>query len=368
MRTNHDEQLARHTTLHVGGPARTFCEPETIDEMAEAVISADRLGLPLLVLGGGSNVLICDEGFEGVVVHTACAGIHVLPQRGPDARHAVLISCEAGVTWDDLVRQSVERGLSGAAALSGIPGCIGSACMQNVGAYGQEMASSLVSLHLLDRKTGNVRYVAASKIHPGYRSSVLRENLEESLRTGGRWFPTPRWVVLEATFGFARDPMTTVEHPQLAAALGVNVGEPQPSTLVRQEVLAVRSSKAMLEAEGESAQDHDRWSSGSFFTNPYLTVRDAESLPEDAPRYPAKGGVKTSAAWLIEHAGFGRGFGVHGEDSPARLSSKHTLALTNRGGATAADIVELARYVRDGVRKTFGIELESETVLVGVEL
>jgi UDP-N-acetylmuramate dehydrogenase len=233
------------------------------------------------------------------------------------------------------------------------------------------MGSSLVSAMLLDRLTGSVREASARSLQMGYRTSILRENLEWEREHGGKHFPTPRWVVLSATFGLADDPETIVEHPQLARALGVEVGETQHAAVVRDEVLAVRGSKAMLADGDDGARkgvDHDRWSSGSFFTNPLLTYEDAQRLPEQAPRFPAHGGIKTSAAWLIEHAGFSRGFGEHGPASRATLSSRHTLAITNRGNATSADLIELARTVRRGVHDRFGIALEPETVLVGVSL
>ncbi|MEE8717548.1 MAG: UDP-N-acetylmuramate dehydrogenase [Coriobacteriales bacterium] len=371
MQTYEDIRLAPYTTLRVGGMARRFTVTDSSEELASAVTQADSQGTPVFVLGGGSNVLVSDEGFDGSVIHPAQDAIELLGKRGPDERHRVLVRCDAGAAWDDFVRFATERELSGVAALSGIPGCIGSACMQNIGAYGQEMGSSLVSALLLDRLTGSVREASARSLQMGYRTSILRENLEWERERGGEHFPTPRWVVLSATFGLADDPETTVEHPQLARALGVEVGETQHAAVVRDEVLAVRGSKAML-ADGDAGAgkgvDHDRWSSGSFFTNPLLTYEDAQRLPAQAPRFPAHGGIKTSAAWLIEHAGFSRGFGVHGPGSRATLSSRHTLAITNRGNATSADLIELARAVRRGVHDRFGITLEPETVLVGVSL
>lgn len=371
MDTAHDVMLAAHTTLHVGGPAKEFVTTESTDELVAAVLDADKSHTPLFVLGGGSNVLICDKGFEGRVVHPRQCAIEELAMPGPSERQQVLVRCEAGVAWDDFVAFTVARGYSGVAALSGIPGLIGSACMQNIGAYGQEMASSLVSATVLDRRSRQVREISARALHLGYRTSLLRENLEHELASGGEYFPSPRWIVLQAMFGLCRDPQTSIDHPQLAHALGVDVGDEQHCALVREEVIAVRQRKGMLapqEANGAAEVDYDRWSSGSFFTNPLLAYRDAMQLPDDAPRYPAQGGIKTSAAWLIEHAGFPKGFGLAGKSSRATLSTRHTLALTNRGHAKAQDIVELARAIRDGVERRFGITLMPETVLVGTSL
>ena len=370
MQERAHEMLRDHTTLHVGGPAGRFLLVDDADELVRAVREADASSDPVLVLGGGSNLLVGDDGFPGVVVHPHASRIERLATPGPDARHEVLVRCGAGTPWDEFVAFAVEQGLSGVEALSGIPGLIGSACMQNIGAYGQEMGSSLVYARLYDRATREVKTVRADSLQLGYRNSLLRDSLEEPSLACERWFPSPRWVVLDATFGLRDDPRTVVEHPQLAHALGVSVGDEGLAADVRREVLAVRGSKAMLADDGTTvgAVEHDRWSSGSFFTNPLLAYPDAERLPPEAPRYPALGGVKTSAAWLIEHAGFSRGFGVHGTASRATLSTRHTLAITNRGDATAADLIELARTVRDGVHATFSITLTPETVLVGTRL
>lgn len=365
--------LAPYTTLHVGGPAREFVRVENAQELVQAVREADACGLPVLVLGKGSNILVADTGFDGRVVQPRNNGITLLPGAGPDAGHEVRICCEAGTSWDDFVAFTTDMRLSGVAALSGIPGCIGSAVMQNIGAYGQEMKDSLLSVRVYDRHTGSIRSISAARLQFSYRCSLLRENLDEQRARGGVFFPSPRWIVLEASFGLSRNPQSTITHPQLARALGVEPGDTRDCAQVREQALAVRGSKAMLAEEnkgpdGSCPVDYDRWSSGSFFTNPLLTAEDAARLPEDAPRYPAHGGVKTSAAWLIEQAGFSRGFGVDGARSRATLSSRHTLALTNRGSATAQDLLTLARAVRGGVHARFGVWLEPETVLVGAQL
>lgn len=387
--------LAPLTTLHVGGPAATLVETDATEELAQAVRQADEAGAPLLVLGAGSNVLICDAGFAGVVVQPRQAAIELLAGvEGPDEAHAALVRCEAGARWDDVVAFCVQAGLAGVEALSGIPGLMGSAVMQNIGAYGQEMGSALVSATLLDRSSGEVRSWGHDELELGYRCSLLRRSFEGRLGEGTkaagalcadtgaggerRWFPTPRWVVLDVTLGLSRSGVSHVEHPQLAGALGIEPGAQMEVGRIRQAVLEVRGAKAMLADREPGASggtedapetvDHDRWSSGSFFMNPVLTEAQAAQLPADAPRYPAPGGVKTSAAWLIEHAGFGRGFGVHGEDSRATLSSKHCLALTNRGQACADDVMELARTVRCGVFDRYGVLLQPETVLVGEQI
>lgn len=358
--------IAPLTTLRVGGPAAELVCTDSACELTDAVREADAAGRAVFVLGGGSNVLVADEGFEGVVVHPRQSGMELLDEQGPDAERAALVRCEAGVVWDDLAAFACERGLAGTEALSGIPGCIGSAVMQNIGAYGQEMGSSLVRCTLYDRARGEVRTWDAGELSLGYRTSMLRASMERADADGRTWGPSPRWVVLDATFGLARRETSRVEHAQLARALSVEVGSEMPARQIRDAVLEVRGVKAMLaDNPGSLAPDHDRWSTGSFFTNPVLTEAQAAALPLDAPRYPATGGVKTSAAWLIEHAGFPKGFGVHDEDSRATLSRRHTLALTNRGGATAADVLELARTVRTGVFDVFGILLTPETVLVG---
>lgn len=370
MQIRREEPLSSHTSLHVGGPVRDYLMPESPEELAQAVLDADRAHDPLLVLGQGSNMLVADEGFQGTAVRPQAG--HVSSRRGIEPGR-VLVDADAGMAWDDVVSYAVGLGLSGMAALSGIPGLIGSACMQNIGAYGREAASVLHSVHVLDRRDSRVHVLRANQLQLGYRTSVLRDSLDASRRAHGqtptRAFPTPRWVVLAATFELADTPRTPVTHPQLAHAMGVEPGQECSAADVREKVLAVRGSKAMLaEGDGQTDHDFDRWSSGSFFTNPLLSAKDAQALPADAPRYPAAGGVKTSAAWLIERSGFGRGFGVHGEESAAMLSRRHVLAITNRGHATAGDLLELARVVRDGVHARFGIELEPETVLVGCDL
>ncbi|WP_062518777.1 UDP-N-acetylmuramate dehydrogenase [Demequina silvatica] len=346
--------LAALTTLRVGGPARELRETDSEAELIDAVRTADTDGAPLLVVGGGSNLLVADEGFDGVVVRDRREDVSLV---NDGACGGLSITAAAGTPWDTLVAQAVASKWSGFEALSGIPGSTGATPVQNVGAYGAEVKDIVAVVRTWDREAGSVKTLPLVKAEFGYRDSMLKRTM-----THGPWGPTPRYVVLEVTFHTRMASLSApVRYQQLATALGVELGARVPITDVREAVLALRASKGMV----LDAADHDTWSAGSFFTNPIV---HAEAVPADAPRYPAAEGlVKTSAAWLIEHAGFARGFAVR-DDARATLSTKHTLALTNRGAATAADVVELARAVRDGVRDAFGITLVPEPVAVGVEI
>jgi UDP-N-acetylmuramate dehydrogenase len=318
--------LADMTTLRVGGPADRVVHAATDDELIETVTAADAVGEPLLLVGGGSNLLVADAGFR--------------------------VRVSAGETWEAVVATAVESGWSGIEALSGIPGSTGATPIQNVGAYGAEVARVIDSLEVLDRRTGDVGRMAPREAEFGYRSSALK-------RTPGRW------VVLAVTLDLTVDPLgAPVRYAELAALLGVEIGDRAPATEVREAVLELRRGKGMVLDDS----DHDTWSAGSFFTNPILSAAEAEQLPEEAPRFEQPdGSVKTSAAWLISHAGFPRGYALH-PAARAALSTKHSLALTNRGGASAEDLLELARAVRAGVAERFGVVLENEPVLVGCAL
>ncbi|WP_062516957.1 UDP-N-acetylmuramate dehydrogenase [Demequina gelatinilytica] len=347
--------LASLTTLRVGGPAHELREVDSEAAFIEAVRSADAAGTPLLVVGGGSNLLVADEGFDGVVVRDVRTDVGLV---NDGACGGLSITATAGTPWDALVAQAVESQWSGFEALSGIPGSAGATPVQNVGAYGAEVKDIVASVRTWDREAGAVRTLPLVKAEFGYRDSMLKRTM-----THGPWGPTPRYVVMAVTFHTRMASLSApVRYQQLATALGVDLGARVPITDVRTAVLGLRASKGMV----LDPADHDTWSAGSFFTNPIVPEA---AVPVDAPRYPAAGDgmVKTSAAWLIEHAGFAKGFGV-GDDARATLSTKHTLALTNRGDATAADVVELARAVRDGVRETFGIALVPEPVTVGLEI
>lgn len=351
--------LADLTTLRVGGPATQYVETTTERELIDAVRAADDAGEPLLVVGGGSNLLVADAGFDGVVVRDVRTGIDV-----PDhsACAGVTYTVPAGTPWDEVVEEAVTHRLVGLEALSGIPGSTGATPVQNVGAYGQEVAQTISTVRVWDRGRGRVRTLPLVDLRFGYRTSLLKRSMRAVDPDDPRspWHPTPRYVVLDVTFQLRQGTTTrSVDYPELARVLGVGVGERAPILDVRAAVLELRGRKGMV----LDASDHDTWSAGSFFTNPVLAEGE---VPEGAPRFPAPDGlVKTSAAWLIEHSGFSRGFGAPG---PAALSDKHTLALTNRGGASASDLVALARQVRDGVAARFGVTLEPEPVLVGVSL
>ncbi|WP_089772894.1 UDP-N-acetylmuramate dehydrogenase [Ruania alba] len=351
-------RLADLTTFRVGGPAAQFVDAASEEELVQTIAAADRAGEPLLVLGGGSNMLVADEGFAGVVVRDARRGITVESQ---DSCGGAAVRVTAGQPWDDVVLRAVAEGWRGIEALSGIPGSTGATPVQNVGAYGQEVAEVISTVRTWDRAAGKVRTLARSELGFGYRSSVLKDSFGDD-GTGTSWRPTPRYVVLDVGFQFAlADTSAPVRYPELASALGVSLGERAASAEVRDAVLSLRQGKGMVLDEA----DHDTWSAGSFFTNPVLSADRAARLPADAPRFPAGEQVKTSAAWLISRAGFAKGYGSPG---PAALSTKHVLALTNTGGATAAELLALAREVRDGVRNRFDIVLAPEPVLVGTSL
>lgn len=341
------ERLADHTTLRVGGPAQRFVTATTEEELLAAVREADADATPVLVLGGGSNLVVADEGFAGTVVAVATRGVR--PDVDPEEAVAcggVMVEVAAGEGWDALVARAVEAGWAGIEALAGIPGAVGATPIQNVGAYGQEVASTIASVRVWDRVDSRVLTLANAECGFGYRHSRFKTE-------------PGRFVVLSVTFqlrvGTLGEP---VRYAELARALGVEVGQRAPLADVRAAVLGLRRGKAMV----LDAADHDTWSAGSFFTNPVVAPGD---LPEGAPAWPQPDGrVKTSAAWLIEHAGFGKGHG----SGPATLSTRHTLAVTNRGAARAADVLALAREVRDGVEARFGVRLVNEPVLVGCSL
>jgi UDP-N-acetylmuramate dehydrogenase len=339
------EPLADHTTLRVGGPARRMITVATESELIEAVRDLDASAEPVLVLGGGSNVLVGDGGFEGTVLKITTRGI----REEIAACSGAVITVAAGEPWDPLVRYAIERGWSGLEAMSGIPGLVGATPIQNVGAYGADVSELISTVRTLDRSTGQLKTLFPIECGFGYRTSRFKSD-------------PGRFVVLSVSFQLPLGSMSQpIRYPELARALGVETGRRAPAADVREAVLALRSAKGMVLVE----DDHDTWSVGSFFTNPFVDPATAETLPSDAPRFSQPDGmVKISAAWLIEQAGFAKGYG-HGA---AQISAKHTLAVTNRGGATAADLLSLAREIRAGVRSRFDIELVPEPVLVGCEL
>lgn len=362
--------LAELTTLRVGGPVATLVEAGSEAELIDAVRDADAAGRPLLILGGGSNLLGSDEGFDGVVVRDARRDVEAdVTLVNDGACGGVSITATAGVPWDALVRRAVESQWSGFEAMSGIPGSVGATPVQNVGAYGAEVADIVAQVRTWDRHTRSVRTLPLMACDFSYRNSLLKRSMHGGADDARAWQPSPRYVVLSVTFHTRMASLSQpVRYAQLATALGVHEGARVPLVDVRQAVLELRRSKGMV----LDAQDADTWSAGSFFTNPIVDKGIADSLPPDAPRFPPgprapEGAAKLSAAWLIEHAGFEKGFAVR-EGAPASLSTKHTLALTNRGGATAADVVELARAIQAGVRERFGVELVPEPVTVGIGL
>jgi UDP-N-acetylmuramate dehydrogenase len=346
-------RLAELTTLRVGGPAARLVTVTTTDDLVDAVREVDDADEPLLVVSGGSNLLISDDGFAGTVVRIATTGVEV---ESSDLCSGMSLRVAAGEPWDDVVRRAVDEHWVGVEALSGIPGSSGATPVQNVGAYGQEVAQTISSVRTWDRREDRVRTFAVGECGFGYRTSLFKHD--------------HRYVVLDVTFQLPfGDLSAPIGYADLARALGVSLRDRVPLADAREAVLGLRRARGMVLDAG----DHDTWSAGSFFTNPILsgaafarlTTRAGLAGVDEPPSYPNEAGIKTSAAWLIERAGFGKGFGLPG---PAALSTKHTLALTNRGGASAGDLVVLARAIRDGVAEAFGVALEPEPRLVGLTL
>ncbi|MEV7011194.1 UDP-N-acetylmuramate dehydrogenase [Streptosporangium sp. NPDC051022] len=337
-------RLAPYTTLGLGGPAGAFVEAGTAEEIVELVAEADRAGEPVLVLGGGSNLVVSDEGFDGLVVRVASRGIEVEGER---------VTAQAGEDWDALVALAVAEGWSGVECLSGIPGLVGSTPIQNVGAYGQDVSQTITGVRVYDRGTGEVRDLSAEECGFAYRHSAFKQE-------------PGRHVVLAVTYELAGNTMSgPVAYRELAVRLGVELGERVPLARAREAVLGLRRGKGMV----LDAADPDTRSAGSFFTNPILDAEQAAELELRVPGFPRwdmpGGAVKVPAAWLIENAGFPKGY----RRGPARISTKHTLALTNpESSATTADLLDLAREVRDGVLEKFGVTLVNEPVMVGTGL
>jgi UDP-N-acetylmuramate dehydrogenase len=399
--TSGTTRLADLTTLRVGGPARQVITATERDVLVATARAAWDDGEELLVLGGGSNVVVGDSGFDGTVLHVATRGIQRLPLapaaggpvmpssdadrlrslsralRPPQQREAVRLRVEAGEPWDDLCAYAVEQGWAGIEALSGVPGSCGAAPIQNIGAYGQELAATLTAVEFLDRATGAISRLPASALQLGYRTSVFKHGLEGvvlaiELQLHGPGEGPP---ALSAPVAYA----------QLADALGVPLGSRVPIGVLRETVLQLRGRKGMV----LDPADPDSVSVGSFFTNPIVSESFARTLPASAPRWPTTDDepdivvplgtepphrpprteeprVKLSAAWLIEHAGVRRGFRLPG--SRAHLSTKHTLAIVNGGGATAEEVLQLARYIRNLVQIEFGVLLQAEPNLIEAHL
>nr|WP_193350599.1 UDP-N-acetylmuramate dehydrogenase [Dietzia alimentaria] len=347
-----DVSLAELTTLRIGGMPRALFECGTADAVVTVMRTLDEAGVPVLVLGGGSNLVVAGGDLDLVVMAVRNREVAYL-----DGEDAVIVRAGAGLPWDDLVADTVGRGYGGLECLSGIPGSVGATPVQNVGAYGVEVAQVLHRVRWYDRVTGVDEWVCPEALGLAYRTSVLKN--------------TDRAVVLEVEFRLDRAGRSEpVRYAELAGRLGVEPGDRTDPDLVRRTVLELRRGKGMVLDD----DDEDTWSAGSFFTNPVIredelpTVRSrvagrlGSAEAEQMPAFPAPNGVKLSAGWLIERAGFRKGH--PSSSSPARLSTKHTLALTNRGPATADDVIALAREVRDGVDAAFGVRLQPEPVWV----
>ncbi|MFF8288392.1 UDP-N-acetylmuramate dehydrogenase [Streptomyces sp. NPDC016309] len=351
MQELHDAPLAPLTTFRLGGPAVRLVTATTDDEVVAVVREADRTGTPLLLIGGGSNLVIGDKGFDGTALRIATRGFVLDGTR---------LELAAGEVWTDAVARTVEAGLAGIECLAGIPGSAGATPIQNVGAYGQEVSSTITEVVAYDRRAGETVTLPNAACDFSYRHSRFKAEPD-------------RFVVLRVRFELedAQGLSAPVRYAETARVLGVEPGDRVPAATARETVLGLRAGKGMV----LDPEDHDTWSAGSFFTNPILEQRQYEEflgrvhdrLGPDVtpPAFPAADGrVKTSAAWLIDRAGFTKGYGT----GPARISTKHTLALTNRGDATTEDLLALAREVVAGVRDAFGITLVNEPVMVGVSL
>lgn len=350
--------LSSLTTSAVGGPAGKYIEARTEAEIIDAVRTADAAGEQVLIIAGGSNLLISDDGYPGTVVKIASEGFTI---NAEDSCGGVAVVVQAGHNWDQLVDYAVRHAWSGIEALSGIPGSTGATPVQNVGAYGADVSQTIAAVRTWDRERNAVQTFTNSELKFGYRDSILKQTTVNG---------SPRYVVLTVEFQLPLGRMSApIRYAELARSLGVEAGKRAYSNDVRREVLRLRASKGMV----LDPADRDTYSTGSFFTNPIVPESEAASLPENAPRYPAgqDGMVKLSAAWLIDQAGFGKGFGLEPDSvsgGRASLSTKHTLAITNRGGAGASDVVAVAREVRAGVERRFGVRLHPEPLLIGLEL
>ena len=340
MQTRYNESLAKYTTLRVGGPAHTFVVAESEAEIVEALETYK--DSRILILGGGSNLVISEQGFDGVVLQINSDGLKV----EEDACSGAMVSVQAGVNWDDFVVTSISNEWYGVEALSGIPGLVGATPIQNVGAYGQDVSQTIARVKTFDRRVGALQTFSASECGFGYRTSRFKTEPD-------------RYVILEVTFQLGLGVHSaSIQYAQLANLLGVELGKRSKSTEVREAVVHLRTSKAMV----LDAKDFDTWSVGSFFTNPVVSIELAESLPPSIARWNQQDGVKVSAASLLEHSGFPKGFGLN---SNAQISSKHALAITNRGNASALDIIELATLIQENVKSQFGISLEIEPRVIG---
>jgi UDP-N-acetylmuramate dehydrogenase len=331
--------LAPLTTLGIGGPAKFFVRAESVDEIREAIAWADSQHEPLFILGGGSNVLIADEGFDGVVLQ--------IDLRGMTVRSEDTVYVAAGERWDDFVAFAVDRGWAGIECLSGIPGLTGATPIQNVGAYGQEVSETIIGVEAIERETGRVVTMTNGECRFGYRQSVFKNAAKD------------RYIVAGVTFRLKPGGSATIRYPELQKYLDEHGIDTHDLRHVREAVIAIRKRKGMV----LDSSDPDTRSDGSFFMNPIVSPAQFDAIRiENIPHFPAGDQIKLSAAWLIEQAGFHKGF-VHGN---VGLSSKHTLAVINRGGGTAREVIELVRMIQDRVREKFGVEIQPEPNFVGM--
>ncbi|MFJ2504779.1 UDP-N-acetylmuramate dehydrogenase [Microbacterium sp. NPDC087592] len=377
MREIEPVRLAELTTLRTGAAPERMQEATTTAGLIEALRDTWARGDEWFVLGGGSNLFVGDEPFEGTVIRVRTEGIEEIPSPHPGR---IRLRAEAGHSWDDLVAYAVAHGYAGLEAMSGIPGTVGASPVQNIGAYGQEIQETLVEVELIDESTGVVSTVPASELGLGFRTSVLKHHHGS--------VPLRRAVILSVTVDLAIAGERVVRGEQLRRALGLTDETPVPLSWVRERILSTRASKGMLLDDA----DPDTHGVGSFFQNAIVTAAVAGALPPECPRWPVApdldavtviplasydgqvplskpttvSDVKVSAAWLIEQAGIRKGFKL--PRSRASVSTKHALALTNRGGATAGEVAELARFIQSRVHAEFGLVLQPEPVLVGVDL
>lgn len=336
-------ELSKYTSFRVGGPATKIVQVSTEAEIIAAIEEAG--DSPILIMGGGTNVLIADKGFEGTVIRISNNSV----QAEVDACSGATLTIGAGEDWDTFVQTTIDRGFAGLETLSGIPGTVGAAPIQNIGAYGHEVSEFITRVRTYDRQEKALKTFTNTECEFSYRNSYFKSH-------------PGRYVIIEVQFQIRRgefsDPITYIE---LSKKLGIEPGEKAPVVATRAAVLELRASKGML----LKSDDHDSWSAGSFFTNPIISQQAADLLPNAAPKWPLNDGrVKVSAAWLIENSGIHKGDELGG----ARISTKHVLALSNSGNATAADIAELAKRARNQVKEVFGITLEAEVNLIGVEI
>ncbi|WP_099332448.1 UDP-N-acetylmuramate dehydrogenase [Actinomyces minihominis] len=370
-------EFAELTTLRTGGSAPPLLEAMSEAELVEAITSADARGEGVLVIGRGSHLVVSESGWDGLLIRDARQDISEVDSFV--ACGGSTMRATAGTDWDTFVQSTLDNDLAGLEMLSGIPGTVGAAPVQNLGAYGQEVAQTIAQVRALDRESGLIRTLSRFDMHFGYRTSIISRSMDSTAPGEGHsWGPTGRWVVLEVTFQLRSASLSEpIRYQSLADRLGVELGTRVPAREVREQILKIRRETGMLWDPEDSAT----WSVGSYFRNPIVSDDFASKLPGDLPRFPVRnqamfvsgsvnkqapqvqGKTKLSAAWMIEAAGFHPGFKVR-DSSGAALSDRYVLAITNQGEATAAEVHELASAVRDKVRTRFGVTLDFTPVTV----